>query len=74
MRPVGAYSECACRTGRKDVVVLEWILTLLVIAAASTLFVFPRLAGASSSVAQVLVFIVLAVLLVYIVVGMFAVA
>jgi uncharacterized membrane protein YtjA (UPF0391 family) len=74
MPPWGAYSEWACRTDRKDVVVLEWILTLLVIATAATLFVFPKLAGASSSVAQVLVFIVLAVLLVYLVVGVFAVA
>lgn len=52
---------------------LEWILIFLLIAAAASVFGLPKLAGASANVAQLLVFIVLAVMLVYLVVGMFAV-
>lgn len=62
------------RLNRKDIVVLEWILIFLLIAAAPSVLGLPKLAGASASVAQLLVFIVLAVMLVYLVVGMFAVA
>ena len=57
-----------------NIVVLEWILIFLLIAAAPSVLGLPKLAGASASVAQLLVFIVLAVMLVYLVVGMFAVA
>jgi uncharacterized membrane protein YtjA (UPF0391 family) len=53
---------------------LEWILIFLIIAAVASLAGMPRLAGASATVAQVLVFFVLAALLLYLVVGVFAVA
>jgi uncharacterized membrane protein YtjA (UPF0391 family) len=54
--------------------VLEWILILLIVAAVASLAGLPRLAGASAGAAQVLVFFVLAAMLVYLVVGLFAVA
>lgn len=53
---------------------LEWILIFLVVAAVASLVGLPRLAGASATVAQLLIFVVLGALLLYLVVGVFAVA
>jgi uncharacterized membrane protein YtjA (UPF0391 family) len=53
---------------------LEWILLFLVIAAVAGVLGLPRLAGASATVAQVLIFAVLGIMLVYLVVGLVAVA
>jgi uncharacterized membrane protein YtjA (UPF0391 family) len=59
---------------RKGAAMLEWILLFLVIAAVAGVLGLPRLAGASATVAQVLIFAVLAIMLVYLVVGLVAVA
>ena len=53
---------------------LEWILILLIVAAVASMIGMPRLAGASATAAQLLVFVVLGAMLLYLVVGLFAVA
>lgn len=53
---------------------LEWILILLIVAAVAGMIGMPRLAGASATAAQLLVFVVLGAMLLYLVVGLFAVA
>ena len=53
---------------------LEWILILLIVAAVASLIGLPRVAGVSAGIAQVLIFVALAAMLVYLVVGLFAVA
>jgi uncharacterized membrane protein YtjA (UPF0391 family) len=53
---------------------LEWVLILLIVAAVASVIGLPRVAGASAGIAQVLVIFTLVVMLVYLVVGLFAVA
>jgi uncharacterized membrane protein YtjA (UPF0391 family) len=58
----------------KGDVMLEWILIFLAVAAVASLVGLPRLAGASATVAQVLIFVALAAMVVYLVVGLVAIA
>ncbi|MCX2723954.1 DUF1328 family protein [Roseibium salinum] len=53
---------------------LEWILILLIVAAAASLLGLPRLAGVAASGAQILIFVVLAILLISLLFGVVAVA
>jgi uncharacterized membrane protein YtjA (UPF0391 family) len=59
---------------RRVTVMLKWILILLIVAAVAGLFGMPRLAGVAASGAQILIFIVLAILLVSLLFGVIAVA
>lgn len=52
---------------------LEWILIFLIAAAVASLAGLPRLAGASAGIAQLLIFVVLAAMLLYLVAGLLAV-
>ena len=60
--------------GKRVTVMLEWILILLIVAAVAGLFGMPRLAGVAASGAQLLIFVVLAILLVSLLFGVIAVA
>lgn len=52
---------------------LKWIIILLIIAAVASLLGLPRLAGASATIAKVLIFIVLGILLISLFFGLLVV-
>jgi uncharacterized membrane protein YtjA (UPF0391 family) len=60
--------------GEDRTAMLDWILIFLIIAAVASLIGLPRLAGASATAAQVLIFVALGALLIYLVAGIIAVA